>query len=51
MGHVQSMLSMPQVGHLSLGIVGLQSYYKYLKDGRNGEFKVRQQITSVLYRF
>lgn len=39
-GHIQSLLSMPQIEHLSIALLGLQKYYKYLRDAKNKEFKV-----------
>ncbi|CAG9772618.1 unnamed protein product [Ceutorhynchus assimilis] len=37
--HIQSLFSISQIEHLSIAILGLQRYYKYLRDDKNREFK------------
>ncbi|KAH1012513.1 crossover junction endonuclease EME1 isoform X1 [Dendroctonus ponderosae] len=37
--HIQSLLILPEIEHLTIAVMGLRSYYKYLDSQRNKDFK------------
>lgn len=38
--HIQSFLNLPEIEHLTIAVMKLRSYYKYLDNQRNTDFKV-----------
>ncbi|XP_050293506.1 crossover junction endonuclease EME1 [Anthonomus grandis grandis] len=44
--HIQSLIHMPQIEHLTVAILGLPRYYKYLRNEKNRDFKALVAETS-----